>query len=79
MAKNRNTTRHLTKKRAQQNQNRKKRNKNQRNLKIQLHVSQDDWGNIQTKEIAMLSKKRIGDPCLQVGEENPPSWKGPNA
>lgn len=54
MAKNHNTARRLTRKRAQQNQNRKKRNKNQRNLKIQLHVSQGDWGDIQANEIAIL-------------------------
>ena len=54
MAKNRNTARYLAKKRAQQSKNRKKRNKNQRNLKIQLHVSQVDWGDIQPNEIAAL-------------------------
>ena len=54
VAKNRNTPRHHTKKRTQQSQNRKKRNKNQRNLKIQLQVSQGDWGVIQPNEIAVL-------------------------
>ena len=48
MPKKRNTARHLTRRRTQQNQNRKEGEiRNQRNLKIQLHVSQTDWGNIQ--------------------------------
>ena len=62
MAKNRNTARYLAKKWAQQNKNRKKRNKNQRNLKIQLHVSQVDWGDIQHNEIAVL----LQDTAFQI-------------
>ena len=54
MSKKRNTNRYLTRRRTQQRRNRKKGDRNQRNLKIQLHVSQDDWGNIQPSEIAVL-------------------------
>ena len=49
MAKQHNTDRHLTKKRTKG-----KRTGNKQNLKIQLHVSQTDWGDIQPNEIAML-------------------------
>ena len=54
MSKKRKTAGHLTKKRTRQNQSRRKENKNQRSLKIQLQVLQVGWGNIQPNEIAVL-------------------------
>ena len=54
MVKKLNTAKHLTKKRTKQNQSRKKRNRNPRNLKIQLQVLQGDWGEIKPNEIAIL-------------------------
>lgn len=54
MAKKRSTDRHLTKKRNKRKQTKGKRPENKQKLKIQLHVSQTDWGNIQPNEIAVL-------------------------
>ncbi|MCY4553711.1 MAG: hypothetical protein OXC79_08550 [Candidatus Poribacteria bacterium] len=54
MAKKRKTDRHLTKKRNKRKRPKGKRTGNKQKLKIQLHVSQDDWGNIQPNEIAVL-------------------------
>lgn len=54
MAKKRNTARHLTKKRNKRKQTKGKRTGNKQKLKIQLQVSQTDWGNIQPNEIAVL-------------------------
>ena len=52
MAKQRNTDRHLTKKRTKRKQVEEKRTSNK--LKIQLQVSQTDWGDIQPNEISVL-------------------------
>lgn len=54
MAKKRNTARHLTKKRSKKRRNQVNRTGSKQKLKIQLHVSQDDWGSIQPNEIAVL-------------------------
>ncbi len=54
MAKKRDTARHLTKKRTKKRQTKVHRTGNKQMLKIQLHVSQADWGNIQPNEIAAL-------------------------
>ena len=54
MAKKRSTAKHLTKKRNKRKQPKGKRAGNKQKLKIQLHVSQTDWGDIQPNEIAML-------------------------
>ncbi len=54
MAKKRNTARHLTKKRSKGRRTKGNRTRSKQKLKIQLHVSQTDWGNIQPNEIAVL-------------------------
>ena len=54
MAKKHNTARHLTKKRAKGKRAKVNRNGSKQKLKIQLHISQTDWGNIQPNEIAVL-------------------------
>ena len=54
MAKKRNTARHLTKKRSKRRRNQVNRTGSKQKLKIQLQVSQTDWGNIQPNEIAIL-------------------------
>lgn len=54
MSKKRSTDRHLTKKRTKRKRKTVKRIGNRQNLKIKLHVSHDDWGDIQSKEIAIL-------------------------
>ena len=57
MAKKHNTARHLTKKRAKRVKGKRakvSRNGNRQKLKIQLCVSQSDWGSIQPNEIAVL-------------------------
>ena len=54
MGKKRNTDRHLTKKRSKRKRTKGKQTGNKQKLKIQLHVSQTDWGDIQPNEIAML-------------------------
>ena len=54
MAKKRNAARQLVKKRTKGKRTRVRRRQQKQNLKIQLYVSQDDWGNIQPNEIAVL-------------------------
>ena len=54
MAKKRNTARHLTRKRTKRRQTKVNRTGNRQMLKIQLHVLDADWGDIQANEIAML-------------------------
>ena len=54
MAKKRNTARHLTKKRSKRRRNQVNRTDGKQKLKIQLQVSQTDWGDIQPNEIAVL-------------------------
>ena len=54
MAKKRNADRPLTKKRSKGKRTKGKLTRNKQNLKIQLHVSQSDWGDIQPNEIAVL-------------------------
>ena len=54
MAKRRNADRHLMKKRNKRKLSKGKRVGNKQKLKIQLCVSQGDWGNIRPNEIAKL-------------------------
>ncbi len=54
MSKKRKTDRHLTKKRSKRKRPKGKRIGNKQKLKIQLCVSQGNWGNIQPNEIAVL-------------------------
>ena len=54
MAKKHKTARHLTKKRSKRKRTKGNRTGSKQKLKIQLQVSQTDWGNIQPNEIAVL-------------------------
>ena len=54
MAKKRDTARHLTKKRSKRRHNQVNQTGNKQKLKIQLQVSQADWGDIQPNKIAVL-------------------------
>ncbi len=54
MSKKRNTARHLPKKRTKRKRTTVKGVGNKQSLKIKLSVSNDDWGDIQSNEIAIL-------------------------